>query len=114
MGLNSGLLDASALGPVLESHLLRGAPESLLDAWAASRKEAYHKVVDPVSRAAFWAMQDPDVDSIGSRHPMLKAVKAGAGGPGPKAGPGGPGGPGPKGGPPPLATDWTKLEGWVA
>lgn len=96
MGLNSGLLDASALGPILVSHLLRGAPESLLEAWAVARKQAYHKIVDPVSQAAFWAMQDPDVDSIAQRHPFLKAALGG--------------------GPPPpsLATDWTKLEGWVA
>lgn len=97
MGLTSGILDAGSLAPVIAAHLLRGAPDSLLDAWAEARRNTYLKIVDPVSRAAFWSMQDADVASIASRHPMMKAAMAG-----------------PAAKPPPLATDVTALGGWVS
>lgn len=95
MGLGTGILDASSLADVLTSHVHRGAPDSLLDAWAQARRDVFKKIVDPISRASFWTLQDPDVDSLPDRQPMLKAMK--------KAG----------AKPPSLATDATQLEGYV-
>jgi len=97
LGLTTGLLDASSLAPALAACLLRKASDQLLSAWANARREVYLKFVDPISRSAFWSMQDTDVASIATRHPMLKAAKAG-----------------PDAKPPPLTTDVTTLEGWVA
>lgn len=97
MGLNAGIFDAASLADVLECILQRGgAATSLIDAWAVSRKGVFTKIVDPMSRAAFVACRDPDVDSLPQRHPMLKAMKV----------------PGAK--PPDLRTDTSTLEGWVS
>lgn len=65
----------------------------MLDAWANARRKIFLEVVDPVSRECFWAMQDPDFDSLPLRHPHIKAMKAGK--------------------PLSIATDATSLEGYV-
>ncbi|KAF2138384.1 uncharacterized protein K452DRAFT_256622 [Aplosporella prunicola CBS 121167] len=111
LGLNTGLLDASSLATVLSAHLLRGAPPQLLDAWARARRDTFVNAVDPVSRAAFWSLLDPDVATLRERHPVLRAVGGGAGG-----GVGGRDGAvkgKPAKGPMALRTDVRALEGWV-
>jgi 2-polyprenyl-6-methoxyphenol hydroxylase-like FAD-dependent oxidoreductase len=97
MGLASGLLDAGSLAEVLISHLQRGAEEKVLDSWATARRANFLELVDSLSRASFWELQDSDVDSLPNRHPILKSLKAG---------------PGMR--PPAFATDVTKLDGYVA
>jgi hypothetical protein len=57
----------------------------------------FQKVTDPMSRAAFFRVQDPDLATICDRDPMFKAVRAGKMMP-----------------PPSLATDVNTLEGYVA
>ncbi|KAF2089669.1 FAD/NAD(P)-binding domain-containing protein [Saccharata proteae CBS 121410] len=96
MGLGTGLLDASSLAEVLTSHLRRGAPDTLLDAWARARRDVFKNIVDPFSRACFWSLQDEDVESLPERHPLLKALNAG-----------------PRAKPPALGTEVEGLEGWV-
>lgn len=96
--LSCGIFDASSLADVLTSVVQRDASDSLLDAWASDRLQKYKKVMDPLSQACFRAVRDADVETIATRHPFLKAFKAG-----------------PKGGPPPtLATDCSTLDGWIA
>ena len=94
MGLTSGLLDAASLSRVLQARIQRGAPDTLLDSWATSRRNVFVNAVDPISRKAYLSMQDPD--KLLENHPMLVALKAG-----------------PNAKPPALATDVTTLEGWV-
>ncbi|KAF2103920.1 FAD/NAD(P)-binding domain-containing protein [Rhizodiscina lignyota] len=77
MGLNTGIFDASSLADALVSIVQRDASDSLLDKWSDARRNMFLKVVDPMSRAAYWAFQDPDTDSLPDRHPMFKAMKAG-------------------------------------
>ncbi|KAF4312789.1 Monooxygenase FAD-binding protein [Botryosphaeria dothidea] len=92
-GMATGVFDAGSLADALASHLQRGAPDGVLDAWANARRKIFLEVVDPVSRECFWAMQDPDFDSLPLRHPHIKAMKAGK--------------------PLSIATDATSLEGYV-
>ncbi|KAF2500127.1 FAD/NAD(P)-binding domain-containing protein [Lophium mytilinum] len=79
MGLASGILDAASLTDVLVSHLQHGANEKVLDAWAQARRDNFRNVVDPLSKASFWALQDPDVESLPERHPIPKSLKSGTG-----------------------------------
>lgn len=78
MGLNTGIFDGASLADALTSIIQRGASDSLLNNWAEARRNVFMKIVDPMSRAAYWAVQDPETDSLPDRHPMLKAMKAGA------------------------------------
>lgn len=95
--MSCGIFDAASLSLVLSAILQRSAPESLVDEWAADRLAKFHKVMNPLSMACFNAVSHKDAESVATRHPFLKAFKAG-----------------PSGGPPPtLETDITKLEGWV-
>lgn len=89
----SGVFDAGSLADALVSHLQRGAPDALLEAWAESRRKMFLEVTDPVSRDCFWSMQDPDFDSLPMRHPHIKAMAAGK--------------------PTSIATDVTSLPGYV-
>lgn len=89
----SGVLDASSLADALVSCLQKGASESLLDGWAEARREKFLKAIDPISKGCFWAVQDPDVDSLPQRHPLIKAMKAGK--------------------PPSMGTDVTMLPGYA-
>lgn len=75
LGLSTGILDVSSLADALEAMLQRDAPETLLDSWAKARRDMFLKVVDPMSRAAFATVQDPDPDSLAERDPMLNAMK---------------------------------------
>lgn len=110
MGLATGLLDAVSLAPVLHATLHdsggtddkpNAASEKLLDAWATARKNTFQNVIDPLSRAAFASVQDPDAESFPQRHPMLKrAVEALR--------------KGEKMSPPPVRTSVEGLEGWDA
>jgi len=97
--MSFGIFDASSLSHVLSAHLQRSGPDSLIDAWAASRLHKFKTVLDPLSRGCFAAVSSSDAETIGERHPFLKAMKAA------KAGKGGP--------PPSLETDVQSLEGWV-
>ncbi|KAF2726285.1 FAD/NAD(P)-binding domain-containing protein [Polychaeton citri CBS 116435] len=86
LGLASGFYDGASLADVLVKLLHGDATLSLLSEWAAARKEVYHKYVDPLSRAAFAAVQSSDVNTLKAQHPMIKmveAVKAGKMKPGP-------------------------------
>lgn len=94
MGLNTGLFDAASLADALISIIQHDAARELLDRWAQARRNSYLKMVDPISRAAFWSFQDPDVESLPQRHPLLKAIKGA--------------GPGAK--PPDLMTDVSTFE----
>jgi 2-polyprenyl-6-methoxyphenol hydroxylase-like FAD-dependent oxidoreductase len=96
IGLTSGFFDATSLAEVLSSIVSRGAPDSLLDSWSEARLEKYHKITDPMSRAAFYRVQDPDLDTICDRDPLFKAIKAGKMPPAPV-----------------LATNVQELEGFV-
>ncbi|KAL0256246.1 hypothetical protein SLS55_008638 [Diplodia seriata] len=92
-GMAAGVFDASSLADALISCLEKGAPDSFLQGWAEARREIFLKSVDPISKECFWAVQDPDVDSLPQRHPHLRAMKAGK--------------------PPNIATDVTLLPGYV-
>jgi len=95
--MSCGIFDAASLSLVLSATLQRSGPDSLIDSWAADRLAKFHKVMNPLSMACFNAVSNKDADTIATRHPFLKAFKAG-----------------PSGGPPPtLETDVSKLEGWV-
>ena len=93
-GLNTGIFDAASLADALVSIIQRGASEGLLDRWSEARRNIFRNIVDPMSKAAYWAFQDPDTDSLPERHPLLKAMKAG----------------GPNAKPPEFGTDVTKFE----
>lgn len=77
LGLTTGLFDAASLAEVLHNIIARGAADSLLDSWSEARLSKYHKFTDPMSRAAFYRVQDPDLATICDRDPMFKAIKAG-------------------------------------
>lgn len=77
LGFSTGILDVSSRADALEAVLQRDAPETLLDSWAKARRDMFLKVVDPMSRAVFATVQDPDPDSLAERDPMLNAVKKG-------------------------------------
>lgn len=97
--LSCGIFDAASLGDVLASILQKSAPTTLLDQWATARREKYTKVMDPLSRACFAAVRNSKVETVGQRHPFLKAMLAAKEG---------------KGKPPPtLATDVSAFEGYV-
>lgn len=103
MGLATGLLDAVSLAPVLHATLANSssaeATEQLLDSWAIARRNTFRNVIDPLSRAAFASVQNPDAESFPQRHPMLKrAVEALR--------------KGEKMSPPPVRTNVEELEGW--
>ncbi|MBU1357456.1 MAG: FAD-dependent monooxygenase [Gammaproteobacteria bacterium] len=49
LGLTGGLLDAVALGDALVSVIVRGAPESLLDDYAAERREIFTSYTSPTT-----------------------------------------------------------------
>ena len=117
MGLATGLLDAASLAPVLNAILVRhsdgGNPEKeestdsarrssenvLLDSWAEARRGVFRNIIDPLSRAAFASVQDPDVASFDRRHPLLaKATSALREGKKPT--------------PPPVRTVVESLNGW--
>ncbi|TID25139.1 para-nitrophenol 4-monooxygenase [Venturia nashicola] len=96
LGLTSGLFDVISLAEVFHNITFNNAPDTLLTSWSEARIEKYHKVIDPMSRAAFYRVQDKDLDTICDRDPMFKAIKAGKMMP-----------------PPSLATEVEKLEGFV-
>ncbi|RDI88976.1 hypothetical protein Vi05172_g1235 [Venturia inaequalis] len=96
LGLTTGLFDVTSLSQVLHNITFHDAPDSLLTSWSDARIEKYHSVTDPISRAAFYRVQDRDLDSICERDPMFKAIKAGKMMP-----------------PPGLATEVEGLEGFV-
>ena len=96
LGLTTGFFDATSLAEVFTSIIDRGASDGLLDKWSEARLAKFQKVADPMSRAAFYRVQDPDLATICDRDPMFKAVKAGKMMP-----------------PPSLATDTQELDGFV-
>ena len=97
LGLTSGFFDAASLADCLVSVIKRGASVSLLEEWSNARVESYRKIVDPLSRAAFSRVQDPDPDTVAQRDPILKAINSGQMKP-----------------PPSLATDVETLVGYIA
>ncbi|QDS75468.1 hypothetical protein FKW77_004304 [Venturia effusa] len=96
LGLITGLLDVTSLAEVFHNITFHKATDTLLQSWSEARIDKYHKVTDPMSRAAFYRVQDSDLDTICERDPMFKAIKAGKMMP-----------------PSSLATDVQELEGFV-
>jgi 2-polyprenyl-6-methoxyphenol hydroxylase-like FAD-dependent oxidoreductase len=97
LGLTTGFLDAESLADCLISIIKRGASaETLLQDWSSSRINVFRNVVDPMSRTAFYRVQDSDPDTLAERDSMIKALKSGQ-----------------MTKPPSLATDVKSLEGFV-
>jgi hypothetical protein len=96
IGLTSGFFDVTSLAEVLSNIICRGAPNNLLTSWSEARLNKYHKVTDPMSRAAFYRVQDAHLDTICDRDSLFKALKTGKMPP-----------------PPVLATNVQELEGFI-
>lgn len=77
LGLTTGFFDAASLADCLINIIQSNASPPLLDAWSEARINVFQKIVDPMSRAAFFRTQDPDLDTIVERDPMFRAAKNG-------------------------------------
>ena len=97
LGLTTGFFDVDSLSDALISVIIRGASESLLNAWSNARLSMYKKLVDPLSRAAFYRVQNPDIESLLEKDPLFKSAKDGIVAP-----------------PPSMATDVSKMPEFVA
>lgn len=76
----AGIFDVTSLAECLVPILKDGASKLLIEEWNHDRLLKCKTILHPLSIACFNAVRDPDVETIGQRHPLLKAMKAGPAG----------------------------------